>query len=677
MTRIPTILTACAVGAAALAGAQSERRPFAPEDIHRVREVRELAISPDGDWIAYTLSTTHVDEDERRSDLYLVSWDGDTRVQLTHSEGSESSPRFSPDGKSISFLAARGEDKGAASRTQIHLLARSGGEAVRLTEVPGGVSSYVWSPDGSKIAIVSKDPRDDEGEDDDEKKTPDPIVIDRYQFKRDRVGYLDSRRTRIYVFDVASRETTLVTPGDFDNSEPAWSPDGASLAFTSKREGDPDRHRNSDIYVVDASGGGEPRKVTTWKGPDSSPRFSPDGRQIAYLQGGTPKFSGYDPGQLAIVDLESGQAALPTEEVDRDMRAPRWAPDGSAVFVMVTNDRERYVSRIDASGGELRRRFPREPGVVRACEVGPRGEACIATFPDRPAELYRAEDGAALTDHNRELRESIEWASVEGYDAVSEDGTRVGSMLLKPPGFREGVPYPTVALVHGGPRGQDAHQFDAMAQAIAGAGYVVVRPNYRGSSGRGREFSRPLYADWGKKEIEDIHAVMDQLVADGLADPKRLGIGGWSYGGMNTNYAIATDDRFAAAVSGAAISNVLTGYGTDQYIWQYENEIGLPWEGIETYVRISYPFFHADRIKTPTLFMCGEKDFNVPVINSEQMYQALRSLDVPTRLVVYPGQYHGLSKPSYLQDRIERMIGWYDEYLHAESGGSLFEQGGL
>ena len=157
--------------------------------------------------------------------------------------------------------------------------------------------------------------------------------------------------------------------------------------------------------------------------------------------------------------------------------------------------------------------------------------------------------------------------------------------------------------------------------------------------------------------------MVDDLVARGLADPDRLGIGGWSYGGMNTNYAIATDTRFRAAVSGAAISNVITGYGTDQYIWQYENELGLPWEGIDNYLKISYPFFSADKIETPTLFMCGEKDFNVPLINSEQMYQALRSLNVPTALVIYPGQFHGLSKPSYVLDRIERMIGWYGKYL--------------
>ena len=236
-------------------------------------------------------------------------------------------------------------------------------------------------------------------------------------------------------------------------------------------------------------------------------------------------------------------------------------------------------------------------------------------------------------------------------------------MLLKPPGYRPGSPYPTIVYVHGGPVSQDAFEFDALSQVLAAAGYLVVNPNYRGSTGRGRAFARAIYADWGNLEIQDIHAVVDKLVEDGLSDPDRLGIGGWSYGGMNTNFAIASDDRFAAAVSGSAISNFMTGYGTDQYIWQYETELGRPWESLDVYVRLSYPFLKADRIKTPTLFMCGEKDFNVPLINSEQMYQALRSLNVPTQLVIYPGQNHGLSKPSYIQDRLQRMLDWYERYL--------------
>jgi dipeptidyl aminopeptidase/acylaminoacyl peptidase len=657
-------------------GQEQERRTFQPEDMHRIRAVDDLAIAPGGEWVAYTVRETDTKADSRSTDLHMVSWDGQTRLRMTHSKGSESHPRFSPDGKYLAFLAARGGDDSGTSKDpktkdQVWVLNRSGGEAERLTEIEGGVSSFEWSPDGTRLVLVSKDPepKDEKGTES-EADTPKPIVIERYQFKRDYVGYLGSRYTRLYLFDVASKTTTLLTPGAFDSTDPAWSPDGKIIAFTSKREGDPDRHTNTDIYVVEAREAAEARQLTTWKGSDSGPVFSPDGTKIAYLQGGPPKYTYYDPPQLAVISADGGQPKLLTEELDRSVSAPRWSIDGSTIHFLFDDDRVGFVAGVPASGGAIERLFPApdDPrGVVGSFEVGARGIAIIASFPRSPSEIYRLPDVKPLSDHNRELREEIEWATVESYDAISKDGVRIGSMLLKPPGWRAGIAYPTIAHVHGGPFGQDGFEFDASSQMLAAQGYLVVNPNYRGSSGRGKQFSRAIYADWGNLEIQDIHAVMDRLVADGLADPDRLGIGGWSYGGMNTNYAIATDTRFSAAVSGASISNMITGYGTDQYIVNYEDELGLPWESIDDYLKTSYPFFHADRIKTPTLFMCGEKDFNVPLINSEQMYQALASLGVPTKLVIYPGQYHGLSKPSYIQDRLERMIEWYGEYLSEES----------
>ena len=659
---------------------EAGRRLLTPEDVHRIRAVGDLAIAPDGEWVAYTVRTTDVEKDSRSTDLHMVSWDGERKLQLTHSKGSESTPRFSPDGKYLAFVAARGGDdsgknKDPKNKGQVWLLNRSGGEAVRLTEVEGGVSGFEWSPDSTRLVLVSKDPEPKEEDAPSDAKKADtkkPIVLDRYQFKRDREGYLQSRYDRLYLFEIATNKTSLLTPGSFDSTQPAWSPDGRSLAFTSKREGDPDRHRNSDIYVIEAREGAEAKQITTWTGPDSQPTFSPDGSMIAYLQGGPPKYSGYDPPQLAVISTDGGEPRLPTKALDRNIAGPRWSRDGTKVHFMVSDDRVRYVAAVPATGGEVVRVFPSPEGprgVAGSFEVGAKGVALVASFPQKPPEIYRLDRSGALTDHNRELLDEIDWAAVEALDSLSKDQVKVGSMLLKPPGYRPGVAYPTIALVHGGPVGQDGFEFDAMAQTLAAQGYLVVNPNYRGSSGRGRDFSRAIYADWGHLEIQDIHAVMDDLVARGLADPDRLGIGGWSYGGMSTNYAIATDTRFAAAVSGAGISNMLAGYGTDQYTLQYENELGPPWLGIDTYLKISYPFFHADRIETPTLFMCGEKDFNVPLLNSEQMFQALRSLGVQTKLVIYPGQFHGLSKPSYIQDRLERMIEWYGTYL-GSSGSS-------
>ena len=649
-------------------------RVFLPEDVHRIREVGDIAISPDGDWVAYSVGTADPEKDEYSSDLHMVRWNGEDSIQLTHTADSgESHPRFSPDGRYLAFISARNDgadkDDDPAAKGQVWLLNRAGGEARRLTEMPGGVSGFEWSPDSARLVLVSNDPEEAKDEDATH-DTPKPIVIDRYQFKRDRVGYLGDRYRRLYLFDVASREATLLTPGPYDSTSPAWSPDGDVIAFVSKRQGDPDRHQNTDIYVIEAAADAEPRQLTTWEGPDSSPVFSPDGRRIAYLQGGPPKYAWYDPDQVAVIDVAGGEPALPTADLDRYVSSPRWSNNGRTLYFLAEGDRTNSVVSVPARGGRLTTLFPDPdtPGIAWSFDVGRNGIAVVSGFGKRPAEIYRADDGRRLTGHNDTLVAEIDWATVEGFDATSPDGTTVGSMLLKPPGYVEGRPYPTIAYVHGGPVGQDGYDFDYLSQALAAQGYLVVNPNYRGSSGRGREFSRAIFADWGNLEIQDIHAVMDKLVEDGLADPERLGIGGWSYGGINTNYAIASDNRFAAAVSGSSASNYIAGYGTDQYIWQYENELGLPWETPEAYFDISYPFFKADRIKTPTLFMCGALDFNVPLINSEQMYQALRSLNVPTQLVIYPGQYHGLDKPSYIEDRLDRMIEWYGRYLLSDDG---------
>ncbi len=685
------LLGLCNLSAAAVP--ENERRSFETADVHRLENVGNLAISPDGEWVAYTVQTTDIEEDRRSSDLFMVNWDGTTRLQLTHTEeGSEGNPQFSPDGRFISFVASRGagdgKDKDPKHKSQVWLLNRAGGEARRLTEFPGGVSSYEWSPDSEQIVVVSKDPDPEEVEDSpadetengtpkaSKSKTPQPIVVDRYRFKQDRVGYVTNRYARLYLFDLLSKEAVLLTPGPFDSSQPAWSPDGTSIAFSSKRptedQPDPDRTQNSDIFLVEPKEGAPARKLTNWKGSDSQPVFSPDGTKIAYVQGPTEKYDFYDPSQLAIVAIEGSAPVLVTQALDRSVGNVRWSADGENVHFSFADDRERFLGTVRANGGAVERQSVAGPehgkGVVRSFEVGAKGVAVLATFPTRPTEIYRLDGGLSLSDHNRELREQINWGNVRGVETTGKDGVKIGAMLIEPPGYEPGKAYPTIAYIHGGPVSQDGFEFDWMAQAFAAKGYLVVEPNYRGSSGRGTDFSRAIYGKWGSLEIQDIHTIMDHLVDQGLADPERLGIGGWSYGGINTNYSIATDTRFKAAVSGAGIANLLTGYGTDQYIWQYEGEIGKPWEqeSLERYLELSYPFLHADRIKTPTLFMCGEKDFNVPLINSEQMYQALRSLGVPTQLVIYPGQFHGLSVPSYLQDRAERMIGWYDKYLKSE-----------
>jgi dipeptidyl aminopeptidase/acylaminoacyl peptidase len=240
----------------------------------------------------------------------------------------------------------------------------------------------------------------------------------------------------------------------------------------------------------------------------------------------------------------------------------------------------------------------------------------------------------------------------------------VHGLLVKPAGYAAGKKYPMLLYIHGGPKGQDQHSFSFDREFFAANGYAVLSVNYRGSDGRGSAFQRAIFADWGNKEVVDLMGAVDEAVRMGVADPDRLGIGGWSYGGILTDYSIATEPaRFKAAVSGAGSALQLTMYGHDQYVVQYEQELGVPWKAKDVWLKVSYPFFQADRIKTPTLFLGGEKDFNVPITGGEQMYQALKSLGVDTQLVIYPGQFHGLTIPSYQRDRLERYLAWYEKYL--------------
>jgi dipeptidyl aminopeptidase/acylaminoacyl peptidase len=657
------------------AGAAVDPEPFTPADLLAVRQVKDPQVSPDGAWVAFVVGTDDLEEDRPSSDLWMVSWDGSRTLQLTYTaKESESHPRWSPDNRFLGFLTAR---NGENAKSQVWLLDRTGGEARQLTTLPGGVTDFAWSPDGKRLALIASDPDPDEPTPDDacetaKKKTPAPIVIDRYKFKEDVTGYLRHLRDHLYLFDLETASAELLTPGDFDEFSPVWSPDGSRIAFVSKRDGDPDRNENSDVFVIAARAGAVPEQLTHFESADAAPHWgapawSPDGGTIAYLQGGPVKYRDYDPPTLAIIRADGGEPRLLATGLDRSATEVTWSADGRALLFLLEDDRSQQLARVPAADGPVERLT--EPGaVVWAYSTAAGRTALLLTRPDLPAEVFAMENSGALrqlTDQNRDLLQRVQLGAVEGVSAIAADGNEVHGLLVKPPGFVAGTRYPLVVLIHGGPVGQDGFEFDAMAQAIAGANYLVVQPNYRGSSGRGREYSRVLWGRWGAFEPTDVQAVVDRLIADGLADPKRLGIAGWSYGGMTTNYTIATTDRFAAAVSGAGISNQITGYGTDLYVRQYELEFGKPWEGLDGYLGASYPFFHADRIHTPTLFLCGEKDFNVPLVNSEQMYQALRSLGVETELVIYPGQFHGLTTPSYRKDRVERYIAWFDRFLKA------------
>jgi dipeptidyl aminopeptidase/acylaminoacyl peptidase len=660
---LPTLLTvAAALALPSLTIAQTPR-PIRPADIYRLKDVGAPRISPDGAWIAYTVTTPDSAKDKSDSDVWMVSWDGTRTLRMTSSPEGESNPRWSPDNRYLSFVSGRYESKGG----QIWLLDRSGGEAVRLTELKGGISDYEWSPDGTRIAVASHDPDPEEGKPDSlRSKNPKPIVIDRYGFKRDNTGYLSRLRDHIWIIDVATKTATQLTTGDVDDGSVRWSPDGRRLAFVSERaDADADRVNNSDVYVVDATKGATPVRLTTWPGPDNAPVWSPDGTSIAYLQGSEPTLSAYTQNQIAIVPGAGGAARLVAPSLDRDVNSLTWSTDGKSLRFLLGDDRAVHLATVSVEGGAVQR-LVEGRRVVTSYDVAPNGRtvASVGTAV-RSAEIH-AMDGAALralTHVNDATFAELQLGTTEDVSFRNKDGLAVGALLVRPAGFVTGRKYPMLLRIHGGPNGQDQHQFSFERELFAANGYLVLAVNYRGSSGRGQAWKKAIFADWGNKEVQDLLAGVDHVIGMGIADPARLGIGGWSYGGILTDYTIATTTRFKAATSGAGSALQTTMYGTDQYIYQYENELGAPWKNPKAWEKVSYPFWHADRITTPTLFLGGEKDFNVPIAGGEQMYQALTSLGVPSQLVVYPGQFHGISRPSFVKDRYERYLAWYGTYL--------------
>ncbi len=643
------------------------KRPINPADVLRLQSIADPQVSPDGGWVAFVQSSVDVAKDKRNADIWMISWDGQQSVQLTNSPDGEASPRWSPDGRYLSFVSGRSNSSTPATppSAQLWLMDRRGGEAKKLTDLKGELEDYEWSPTGKQIALVI---RDKDYSDSAKTKIRQPYVLDRYQFKTDVKGYLDRRPAHLYVFDVEKKTLDTLTRGIQEESGPTWSPDGKWLAFVSNHTDDPDRNENTDLYLIEARKGATARQLTDWPGRDGAPMWSPDGKQLAYLRStGSGNFLMYDQPVLALLSVDGTtipQPRLLSLALDRPVRNARWAADGKSVGVLVDDDRRTHVAEYRVSDGQLTYLTSGDRAFADL-ETNPKGGwVTLMSEPQLPTEIYALDQAKPrrLTTVQDEFVAPLTMATVTGYTSKSKDGATVSNLLFLPPNT-PATKLPAVFFIHGGPVAQDTYGFDLTRQVLAAGGYAVVGVNYRGSNGRGLEFTKAIYSDWGNKEVLDILGAADALVQQGTADPARLGIGGWSYGGILTNYVIASDTRFKAAASGAGSALQLTMYGSDQYIRQFENELGAPWKNVDKYLKLSYPFLKADRIKTPTMFMASEKDFNVPVAGSEQLYQALRTLNIPTQLVIYPGQFHGITTPSYQQDRLVRYQKWFDTYL--------------
>ena len=645
-------------------------RALEPGDWYRFKAVSELAMAPDGGAVAYIVTSYDKASDESRGALWLATWNGKESLQLTRGE-SVSVPRFSPDGRYLSFLSARP----SGSSTQLWLLDRRGGEPRQLTHVPGEITDYAWSRDGDRVVLVVR-ADEDTGE---KGKThpPKPLVIDSLLFKQDVEGYLtDGSRTHLYLLEVGSGVChALTTDPASSDSLPAFSPDGRQIAYVSHRRDTQQQLGVDQIELVAATAGAKPRQLlTTWSPNQQHLQWTPDGMRLVFVQGAERKYTAYILDRLAVAEVPSGRVHALTGALDRAIVTPAITADGRAIEFAVEDDGYQYPAEVPLAGGAITRLAGR---VVLTGLAAAAGHTAVLAASDRsPVEVYALESGKLrpLSAHNRALFAELTLGTVADIAFRSRDGTQIHGQVVKPPDYVPGRRYPTIVWIHGGPNGQDDHSLELEGygpqlerQLFATHGYVVLAVNYRGSSGRGAKFARSIFADWGDKEVQDLEAGADYAVAQGWADPRRLGVGGWSYGGLLTDYIIASTTRFKAAICGAGSGNQTAMYGVDEYVMQYNAEMGPPWQTTSRWLKVSYPFFHADRIHTPTLFLGGDKDFNVPLAGGEQMYEALRTLGVPTELIVYPGEYHVLTRPSFLVDRFARYIGWMAKYLNTGS----------
>ena len=645
-----------------------------PDDLVTMARVGAPVVSPDGAWVAYTVGRVDPRDDKNVSQLWMVSWDGKQDVQLTFSKDGAGDPQWSPDGRWLAFTTGREADGAKAAKgEQVWVLDRRGGEAQQLTNVKQELQGYKWSPD-SKTLLLTLRERDEPLEDKGAKpKPPKPIVIDRYHYKEDNVGFLTDKEPHLYLFDVATKKLSKLTNGPVDGEGSygegggTWSPDGTMVAFTSNQsKPDPDRVANPDVFVVDAKPGAMPRQLTTFAGTNSGPlAWTRNSKEIIYRQGTAPHYSIYDLRQMAMVPAAGGEAKMLAPKLDAWVGAPVLAPGGGAVLTEVPEDREEWVGEIPLNGDGKVKRLTEGSGSASGLNEAGGHVALLWSTDAAPAEVYALDGGKLrkLTGQNDALMASLEVMPTENIDAKTKDGSEVHGLLTMPVGYVAGTKAPMILFIHGGPTAQDQHGFDLSRQMFAAHGYAVLQVNYRGSTGRGQAYSTAINADWGDKEVIDLMAATDAAVATGKIDEDKMGVGGWSYGGILTDYTIASTDRFKAATSGAGMGNLLGFYGIDQYILQYQDELGPPWKKLDLYVKLSYPFLHADRIKTPTLFMGGDKDFNVPVEGGEQMYQALRAVGTPAELIVYPGQFHGFTRPSFIKDRYQYWFDWYDKYV--------------
>ena len=644
------------------------RRILAYEDIFRLREASDPRLSPDGTTVAFAVTTADAEADENRSSIWTVSVDGGDPVQLTRGSN-DAHPRWSPDGAYLAFVR-RDDDK----TPQVWLLPAVGGEARKLTTLAGGARGFEWSPDSSRLAVLSSVDLEGEPDDDKEKerRTSAPMVIRSAAMKADGVGLIGTKRVHLFVADASTGEAEALTKNDINVVTPRWSPDGKRIAFAASLE-DRDKTARTHLFVVGADGG-EAEEVVRWGGTAVSPFFSPDGATLGFV-GHTHPGPGH--ARLYTAAADGGEPREMAPGFDRNAMIggpaypgapPRFVDGGRVLFCA----RDRGCTNAYAlENGDVTKIAGGPDTVVSGLSDAGGRIAYMKSGSDIPADVFVADaDGSnerRLTELNGELLSEVRLHPCEERTFTAPDGLQVHGWVIR--GDGDG-PRPLLVDVHGGPHNAWSPAFDAVHiyhEVLAAQGWSILRLNPRGSDGYGESFFTAVVGAWGEIDQQDFLCAVDSLVDEGLADPDRLGVCGYSYGGHMTNWLTARTDRFAAAVSGGCLSNNVSFYGeSDMGFWMGTFEFGSePWEDRETFARLS-PISYVEHVTTPTLMLHGENDDRCPIGQAEEWFVSLRRRGVETELVRYPGASHLFilsGRPSHRIDYNRRIEDWLTKHV--------------
>jgi dipeptidyl aminopeptidase/acylaminoacyl peptidase len=667
----------------------SEQRPIAADDLYRYELVADPQISPDGAQIIFGVQRVDRETEKKHTNLWLADSDGGRLRQFTHGKQADTQPRWSPDGRTIAFLSNRGSE----DQAQLYLLPVDGGEARVLTHFEGSLSSYEWSPDGSQLVAQfrKKDADAAEREKDEQKKKLGITSrrIRRLTYKFDGAGYLPQERGHIWTIDAATGEMTQLTDGDYEETEPRWSPDGQSILFTSNRSEDPDLYLDEVALYLIPREGGEMREIPSRPGRKFGAVFSPDGAHIAYL-GRLESGRWYQNASLFVTPLDgAGETREISQGSDLHLVGattgdfssfpfvpPIWSADGQTVYCPATTRGNQWLAAFDAFGESPAMRWViDEPGVLGGLSLDAARQTIAYQWltADDPGQIVvrpldgTAADARTLTSFNREWLDEIDHGALEEVWFNSPDGYELHGWILKPPGFDPSRAYPSVLQIHGGPQMQYGNLYSHEFAYLAGQGYVVYWSNPRGGQGYGQEHARAIFGRWGTVDYDDVMAWTDFMAQKPYIDTARMGVTGGSYGGYMTTLIIGRTDRFKAAVAQRVVSNFISFYGSSDLNWGLENLAGTaaPWDDLAGNWEQS-PISAIGNAKTPTMVFHSEQDYRCDQEQGEQVYVALRRQGVDSELILFPGESHGLSRGGRTDRRVarlEHMLRWFDTYL--------------